>query len=417
MVDIPPEQIAYAERQLAKYFEEGRVDVSTFRDLPSYGPSFLSLWTEAKNQGLPNDEAALYVHRWATAWSKSWDRDAERKAKKLPKIDPKVTKRLRQVTVWRKTGDLNIPWDAQVPGHLWQIRINDFPREYMYTLIVDGEEIGDFNKWTDVWDRGEKKPEVPAAVIALAPRPTVHVDASTLLARYQNGECEAVWRDLVALGADVRQAPYQDAARAVAEETMRRVRHNVELLVTRLKQMGYRFFDPKQVHRPMNSKETKLLERAERKGLWLPLSARAWLQVVGQVDLNGSHPTLCFMDTTDGHPGIYADPLQVWFWQLEEALYTWTQTDKESREPQECIVSMTASDKAGRQLDYEAEGGYQFTIPNGAADALLEGEPHNLTFVEYLRLSFQWGGLPGWEKYENRPEKELSLLKEGLLRI
>jgi hypothetical protein len=49
--------------------------------------------------------------------------------------------------------------------------------------------------------------------------------------------------------------------------------------------------------------------------------------------------------------------------------------------------------------------------------AVLQGEAHKLTFVEYLRLSFQWGGFPGWEKYENRPEKELAFLREGLLPI
>ncbi len=39
------------------------------------------------------------------------------------------------------TAYVEIPWDAQMSGHLWQVRINDFPREHMYTLIVDGEEI------------------------------------------------------------------------------------------------------------------------------------------------------------------------------------------------------------------------------------------------------------------------------------
>jgi hypothetical protein len=222
---------------------------------------------------------------------------------------------------------------------------------------------------------------------------------------------------LVALGADVRQPAYYDAAWAVAQETMRRARHNVDLLVARLKELGYQFIDPKAANRPLNTKETKLLERAERTGLLLPLSARAWLQVVGQVDLNGSHPVLCFQDNPQGQPAVYTDPLQVWFWQLEELVYAWTHMDKESREPVQCIVSMTASDKGGRAIDQEAEGGYQFTIPNGSADAILEGETHSVTFVEYLRLSFQWGGFPGWERYENRPEKELVLLREGLLPI
>ncbi len=417
MADIPPEQLRSLEKELARDGRDRRIDVGSLRELPSYGPSLLAIWTEAKNQGLANAEAALYVHRWATAWCPCWDRDAERKAKKLPRIDPKVTRLLRRVTAWRQTGNLEIPWDAQGSGQLWQVRLNDFPRAYMYTLIIAGEVIGDFNNWPDAWDRGEQKPGVCAEAAPVAPRPAIQVDPSTLISRYRSGEREAVWRDLVELGADVRQEPYHDAAWAVAGETMRRSARNVELLLARLKDLGYRFINPTEVHRTLNAKEGKLVERAERSGLWLPLSVRAWLQEVGQLNLNGSHPALCFMDTERGKPGIYTDPLQVLIWQLDDLVDMWTQTEKESREPMECIASMTAEDKALRALDEEAEGGYRFTIPNGAADAVLEGEPHNFTFVEYLRHSFQWGGFPGWEKYQNRPEEELTLLREGLLPI
>jgi hypothetical protein len=56
-------------------------------------------------------------------------------------------------------------------------------------------------------------------------------------------------------------------------------------------------------------------------------------------------------------------------------------------------------------------------MPDGSADAVLVGDPEGKTFVEYLRWSFQWGGFPGWEKQKDRPEKELALLREGLLPI
>ncbi len=51
--------------------------------------------------------------------------------------------------------------------------------------------------------------------------------------RYQAGEHEAVWAEMMALGAEVREPPYFKDARAVAAETMRRARHNVELLIRR----------------------------------------------------------------------------------------------------------------------------------------------------------------------------------------
>ena len=78
-------------------------------------------------------------------------------------------------------------------------------------------------------------------------------------------------------------------------------------------------------------------------------------------------------------------------------------------------ISADAQTKADILTGEQAEDFYTVQLPNAAADAGLEGEVHNITFVEYLRLSFQWGGFPGWEKYEDRPEKELAFLREGLL--
>lgn len=66
---------------------------------------------------------------------------------------------------------------------------------------------------------------------------------ATFLERYQAGDYVAVWDDLVALGEGVRSEPYYADALAVAAETMRRARHNVELLIQRLDAKGYRFRD------------------------------------------------------------------------------------------------------------------------------------------------------------------------------
>ncbi len=65
--------------------------------------------------------------------------------------------------------------------------------------------------------------------------------AVSYLERYQNGEHEQVWQELVAAGAAIRSEPLYSEARAVAQEMMRRARHNVELIVTRLRLLGYQF--------------------------------------------------------------------------------------------------------------------------------------------------------------------------------
>src|SRR5262247_3532883 len=61
------------------------------------------------------------------------------------------------------------------------------------------------------------------------------------LERYHNGEYEQVWNELQALGPAVRREPHYSQAREVAAETMRRVRRNCELLVSRLRAVGYVF--------------------------------------------------------------------------------------------------------------------------------------------------------------------------------
>ena len=66
----------------------------------------------------------------------------------------------------------------------------------------------------------------------------------TYLERYTNGEWAEVWADLVALGAKVSQKRVLPDAEAVADETMRRARHNLEVLIPRLAEAGYSFMDP-----------------------------------------------------------------------------------------------------------------------------------------------------------------------------
>ena len=63
----------------------------------------------------------------------------------------------------------------------------------------------------------------------------------TYLERYLAGEYEQVWTELQALGDAVREEPLHGDALAVARETMRRVRRNLEMLIPRLVAVGYQF--------------------------------------------------------------------------------------------------------------------------------------------------------------------------------
>lgn len=55
--------------------------------------------------------------------------------------------------VWTKLPDIRdgLIFAAHREGEDWSIRINDFPDEPLYTLIVDGREIIHFNDWPAEW--------------------------------------------------------------------------------------------------------------------------------------------------------------------------------------------------------------------------------------------------------------------------
>jgi hypothetical protein len=112
--------------------------------------------------------------------------------------------------------------------------------------------------------------------------------APSLLDRYSQGHCVAVWDDLMALGAAVRSPAYLDDAYAVALATMRRVRDDLRLIHRRLIRLGYQFWVPEQALVPPPATTPGMLAEIEHALGPLPLSLRALYEVVGSVDLRQS---------------------------------------------------------------------------------------------------------------------------------
>ena len=52
---------------------------------------------------------------------------------------------------WESTGDGEVPYRALVDGRALSIRVNDFPAEPLYTLLVDGHEVEDLDDWPSAW--------------------------------------------------------------------------------------------------------------------------------------------------------------------------------------------------------------------------------------------------------------------------
>jgi hypothetical protein len=247
------------------------------------------------------------------------------------------------------------------------------------------------------------------------------------LERYQAGEHQQVWTELVSLGPAVREDPHVADALSVAYETMRRVEQNVRSLVQRLDGMGYVFTpdgmsrgpsflsrlsglfgsQPKRggarssrAHVPAAPDAGKRVADFEKEFGVLPLSLRAFYEVVGEVTFIGTHPTL------DGSGSSVApDPLLVYG--LDDGI---VEFDDDEGKPSAVTIAPDDLHKAN------TSGGdpYEMAIPDLRADGELLNERHNLFFVDYLRLAFAYGGFPGYEGLATAPS-ELRSLSEGLL--
>jgi len=224
----------------------------------------------------------------------------------------------------------------------------------------------------------------------------------------------------------------------------RRSRENLLTLVGRLYELGFEFWSgdehflltEMEVAEPWSaiwSRDTsdvgvQILECTPDTPRVLPLSLRVWLsEVGGRVQFEGRHPVVCPYLGNPGPPLIYTDPFSIIpaFDPTAMPLVEFG-TDTEDEPADILIMSWADQEKsmywskkfwAEKRRSEDLPQDYDITCPNGAIDAKIEGIWYETTFVGYIRKNFQWGGFPGWERYPNRPEKELQFLREGLLPI
>jgi hypothetical protein len=234
--------------------------------------------------------------------------------------------------------------------------------------------------------------------------------------RYRGGAHREVWQELVALGAAVREEPHAADALAVAYETMRRAQANVRTLVQRLEAMHYVFSTTKQEkrdtkarpHVPPAADIQKRVLRFEKEFGTLPLSLRAFYEVVGEVNFIGTHPTL---DPSDND--VAPDPLLVFG--LDEGIVEYDEGDDEDEEEGRPAAVTIAPDDLHKA---NTSGGdpYEMAIPDLRADGELLNERHQLFFVDYLRLCFRFGGFPGYDGAAKVPA-EIATLSAGLIEL
>ena len=250
----------------------------------------------------------------------------------------------------------------------------------------------------------------------------------------------------------------------MARETKRRVRHNIETLIPRLEALGYEFgyrllaeessdFTFEEVaeiegqcprFRPPLPDARERLAKLEAQVGALPLSLRAWGADVGTFDFVGQtpqrwddlgyqclqgaaykmfereHPNYTakeYRQFKQAHPefqqgiaaeNIYLDPLVI-----QPIKHTLQHARPNESMPGK--ISVPLAPDHDHKYFVSGSGPYEIFAPCLAADALLEGEWHNTTFVDYLCICFRWGGFRGMQSAPRLAATDLAVLTRGLL--
>lgn len=322
-----------------------------------------------------------------------------------------------------------------------------------------------------------------------------------LIERYQAGAYEEVWAELLKMGDGVRSEPIYSDALAVAYETMRRARFNINLLIPRLRAYGYQFGyawvteqqgydtdlvasvaarEARQPSVPWGPPQPEVYERVielERLiGGSIPISLRAWYEVVGQVNFVGELPkrwgptpgtigyyqSLGLFSAQDPSPALPPNSKRISETPLSSSAplekpgeFGWVEDIPEEEEqgwvaarrarlkqfgmldplyvlPIDEALSEVQQQIAHRQYHprlfvpiapdfaykyWRAGGGRtRIDVPNAAIDGELDTDWLKIPFVEYLRLCFRWAGLPELAYFVTaRGKEELRQLTEGLL--
>lgn len=128
------------------------LDVNSPEKPHCYGPSWRRLWIEARLRGDSDKDILKGLLEWARHQPRAWEEEDQRKKNGLA-YAPELGERLTRKLSWRATDDVDHPWTTQVAGETCRVRLNDFPDDLMYTLIIDDAVIGKFHDWPESWQR------------------------------------------------------------------------------------------------------------------------------------------------------------------------------------------------------------------------------------------------------------------------
>ncbi|MFC4068299.1 hypothetical protein [Actinoplanes subglobosus] len=240
------------------------------------------------------------------------------------------------------------------------------------------------------------------------------------LSRYQRGQRQRVWLELRQVGSTLRGTGLGEEAQLVCDEMARRARQNIEVLVERLTEDGYRFHSnddgqvPMLPHAPPTAGAAEYVQRLEDRFGAVPMTLSAWARIVGDVWFVGTHPSM---------PGLAgADPLVIelegslhevprWFVDVvDEEWDDWQ--ERQAEDPDDEPFVLPVAPDHYHKNNTSGGGAYGFILPDGCVDGVFSWET-DLPFVSYLNWVFSDGGFPrppgdkDWWQLRRRLTKDL----------
>lgn len=210
------------------------------------------------------------------------------------------------------------------------------------------------------------------------------------------------------LGRAVREPGLAADAQEVCDEMARRARHNVEHIVERLTEQGYRFHtnDDEQTaekpHRPPTAGAPALADWLQERFEMVPMTLLSWVRIVGDVWLVGTHPQ--WPESASADPLVLQvegahDPDTSIRDYFDDEYEEWTEWSAEDPEAGPFILPL-APDRLTKD-NVSGESPYGIVLPDACVDGLFVTET-TMPFVAYLNWIFRNGGFP----YPTSSEKQ-----------
>ena len=180
-----------------------------------------------------------------------------------------------------------------------------------------------------------------------------------------------------------------------------RARSNVQTLVSRLTDQGFRFRSnddeavPVVPFYPPSDNVSELITALESQHGPIPFVMSSWIRIVGDVWLVGTHPEWPESDEADPlvielEGSRYQGTSMLEYWASEREV--WQEASLEEEDVGGFVLPV-APDRL-HKANISGGAPYGFRLPDGCADGLFVAESVS-SFVSYLNLVFRHGGFPG----------------------